>query len=285
MIEKTTLAKLLLFIPDNLFNKLLFWIKLGYWGNFKTPKSYSEKINHVKLYSKNKLRKLVADRINVRNYVKEKTPDCKLIDILWAGELFTEAIYKSLPQKFVIKANHGSGMVLIVDKKTNNFSNIYTETEKWKKIDYGRITRQFVYNDLPRTIIVEEFINFNSKVLPDYKFLCIKGKVQFIQVDLDRFDGHARNIYDEYFNKIDITLEYSSGREIEKPILFEKGKLIAERLASDFDFIRVDLYIMDNIIYFGELTNTPGNGFERFTPISFDFELGKKINFEKEFND
>lgn len=44
----------------------------------------------------------------------------------------------------------------------------------------------------------------------------------------------------------------------------------------------MDLYILDDVIYFGEMTNTPGNGFESFYPRSFDFELGKKITFSKE---
>lgn len=285
MINKIFIAKIFSFIPDYIFNKLLFRYKIGYWPNFKAPKSYSEKINYIKLYSNNKLRKVVADRIRVREYVKEKAPNCELINILWEGSIFTEDTYNNLPKKFVIKANHGSGMVMIIDKNINSFNDIFKQTIKWQNTDYGKITRQFVYNNVPKTIIVEEFINFNSKVLPDYKFLCVKGKVEFIQVDLDRFDGHARNIYDENFVKMNVNLEYKEGRDISKPILFQEAKEIAENLASDFDFIRIDLYIMDDIIYFGEITNTPGNGFEKFTPINFDLELGNKIIFNKEFEE
>jgi len=280
---KLEIMKNLSIIPDSVFNKIFFYYKNKYWPNFKNPKSFNEKINHIKLYSNNSLRKLVADRIKVREYVKEKAPECDLINILWSGETFTQKDYDNLPQRFVIKANHGSGMVLVINKEKDDFDTIYQETEKWKKLDYGKITRQFVYEDLPKTIIVEEFINFDSKVVPDYKFMCINGKIEFIQVDLDRFEDHSRNLYDGNFNRISGMLEYKQGEDLEKPKLFEEAKIIAKKLSEDFDFLRVDLYILGDIIYFGELTNTSGNGYDRFYPKELDYKYGFKIKFEKEF--
>jgi hypothetical protein len=285
MTLKMFIAKLLLFVPDRIFNKFLFRYKIGFWPNFTQPEYYSEKINYVKLYSNNKLRKMVADRIKVREYVKKKAPECELINILWTGEELDKDTFYKLPQKFVVKANHGSGMVLIVDKSKITYEKVYNITKKWKKIDYGKITRQFVYNGLPKILIVEEFINIDSNVLPDFKFLCINGEIEFIQVDLDRFTSHKRNLYDKDFNLLNVTLEYDQEYSIKKPLMFDKAKEIAKKLSEDFDFIRVDLYITDEKVYFGELTNTPGNGFEKFTPLEFDLQLGKKIKFEKEFNE
>lgn len=280
---KLKIMEILSFLPDEIMNKVLFYYKSKYWPNFKNPKSFNEKINHIKLYSNNTLRKLVADRLKVRDYVREKAPECHLINILWSGETFTKNDYESLPQEFVIKANHGSGMVMVIDKSKDSYDAIFIETEKWKKLDYGKITRQFVYKDLPKTIIVEEFINFDSKVVPDYKFMCINGKVEFIQVDLDRFEDHSRNLYDENFERINGILEYKQGEDISKPKLFEEAKKIALKLSEEFDFLRVDLYILDDVIYFGELTNTSGNGYDRFYPKELDFKFGSKISFKKEF--
>lgn len=280
MINKLTIAKLLLFIPDKIFNKILFRLRLGYWPNFEKPSSLNEFINHIKLYSKNPLRKLVADRIKVRSFVKEKAPECELINILWSGETFTKEIYNNLPVRFVIKANHGSGMVIVVNKMNINFEEIFYETEKWKKIDYGIITRQFVYNDLPKTIIVEEFINFNSKVAPDYKFMCVNGNIEFIQIDIDRFNDHTKLFYNENFEPIILN---EKNVNFFKPKLFNEAKNIVNQLSQDFDFIRVDLYILQNTIYFGELTNTPGNGFSKEIPTNLDLKIGEKLFFRKEF--
>jgi hypothetical protein len=277
--------KFLNFLPDRIFNKLFFLYKNKYWPNFKKPQSFNEKINYLKLHSKNPLRALVADRLKVRDYILKKAPECELIPILWKGDIFTQEVYESLPQKFVLKANHGSGMVKIVDKTVDDYEVLYMLSEQWKKIDYGKITRQSFYDNIEKIIIVEEFITFKGDVPPDFKFMSFNGKIEFIQIDIDRFSKHTRDIYDSNFNKLNFTLEYpNSNKTINKPKLFEKSKKIVTQLADDFDFIRVDLYILDDKIYFGELTNTPGNGYDRFIPKDMDFKFGKKIIFKKEFD-
>jgi len=283
MVTKLQIMKGLFFIPDHIYNTIFFIYKNRYWPNFKNPRSFNEKINHIKLYSRYSLRTIAADRIRVREYVQNKAPECQLIPLLWYGSSFTKEVYDELPSKFVIKANHASGMVLIVDKSVHQYQYIKELTDKWLRIDYGKITKQWVYNDVDKILVVEEFINFESQVLPDFKFICINGKVEIIQVDLDRFGEHRRNLYDESFNRIDCVLEYPNGNDILKPILIDKALSIAKKLSEDFDIIRVDLYITKDKIYFGELTNTPGNGYDRFYPKTCDFNLGAKLKFEKEF--
>jgi len=283
MSKKLKIMKVLSFVPDEYFNKIFFFYKNGYWPNFKEPKSFNEKINHIKLFSKNPLRKLAADRIKVRDYVAEKSPDCKLINLLWVGKEFTQEIYNELPQRFVIKANHGSGMVRVVNKDKIGFEQIKEETQKWIAVDYGKVTRQPAYNDLDKVLVVEEFLDIGLDIVPDYKFMCIDGKVEMIQVDLDRFIGHKRNIYDKNFERLDVKFEFEQGDDVEKPKLFDKAIKISEELSTEYDMLRVDLYISDDEIYFGELTNTPDNGYGKFQPQSFDFELGEKWNFQKEF--
>ena len=280
---KLIILRLLLVIPDSLFNRILFFIKLKYIPHFKNPRSFNEKINHIKLYSNYYLREIVADRLKVRDYVVNKKTECQLIDLLWIGKDFTKDVYDSLPRKFVIKANHGSGMVKIVDKEQITFEKLSSEIENWLKFDYGKLTRQWVYQNLEKKFIVEKFIEYKDGDLPDYKFFCFNGKVELIQVDLDRFHGHKRNLYDRDFNLLNVRLLYENGERIKQPALLFKAIEISEKLSEEFDFIRVDLYILDDKVYFGEMTNTPENGMGRFIPKEFDFKLGEKLVFDKEF--
>jgi len=285
MSKKLLIMNVLSFIPDSIFNKFFFLYKNKYWPNLKNPKSFNEKINYIKLYSKYPLRTLAADRIKVRDYIQKRAPECKLISVLWNGWEFTNDIYENMPQKFVIKANHGSGMVLIVNKDNTTFHAVKNKVQKWLSIDYGKVSRQSFYSNVDKVLIVEEFLDIGLETIPDYKFMCLNGKIKLVQVDLDRFMGHKRNIYDENFERIDIRYEFPQGEDIEKPKLYNEAVKIAEKLSVDFDLIRVDLYITDEEIYFGELTNTPDNGFGRFYPKEFDFELGKKLIFVREFDD
>ena len=53
---------------------------------------------------------------------------------------------------------------------------------------------------------------------------------------------------------------------------------LAERLSVGFPFLRVDLYSINNKIYFGELTFYPASGFGNFKPESADFKIGRFLN-------
>ncbi|WP_140069261.1 ATP-grasp fold amidoligase family protein, partial [Vibrio parahaemolyticus] len=223
------------------------------------------------------LRKLAADRIAVRDYVKSKSKNCNLIKMLWSGSELKNSDWESLPDKFVIKANHGSKMVKIVDKSKDSFKSIYDLTQEWLVRDYYKRGREWVYKDTPRTLIVEELLQFSDKVPPDFKFFCLNGKVSFVQVDLDRFNGHCRNIYSNRFDLLDVEYHFPRGYSIKKPSNFEDAVKISEELSSDFDFVRVDLYLLDDGIFFGELTNFPGNCLESFDDYSFDLEVGSKL--------
>ncbi len=277
---KIFIAKLLAFVPDKLFSIVKYSLYHKKIPNLK-GNGFSERLLSKKcglLDSKEKqLRETVTDRLLVRDFVGKAGSGVDLIPLLWSGKTFTKQVWDGLPERFVIKARHGSQMVRIVDKNKCEFSEIYSATEKWKKTDYYLLGREWVYKNTPRELVVEKFISFNSDVPPDYKFFCLNGRVELVQIDLDRFKGHKRNLYSRDFEQLDVTLIYPPGEPIEKPRLFEQAIEIAEKLSKEFDFIRVDLYILDDQIYFGELTNFPENGLGAFEPKSYDQALGAKM--------
>ncbi|WP_435235710.1 ATP-grasp fold amidoligase family protein [Psychromonas sp. PT13] len=262
---------------DNIFSILVYVFRQKKIPRLLTPKTLTDKILYLKLRPKHiqsKLRKLVSDRIKVRDYVSNHSSECELIPLLWTGKSLGIAEWDALPNKFVIKANHGSKMVMIVDKEINDFHELSKITQSWLKLDYYKKGKEWVYKDLDKVLVVEEFIDFNGDAPPDYKFFCLNGKVRFIQVDLDRYSGHSRNLYSKEFELLDVKYHFDKGYDIESPILLDRAIKIAEELSSELDFVRVDLYILDNTIYFGELTNFPGNCLESFTPNQFDLDMG-----------
>lgn len=270
--------KLSLILSDYQLAILMFIFKHRYFPNFKNPRSLSEKINYIKLYNRNPLRKTVVDRLKVRDYVIKKAPELSLPNILWHGHHFDEKTWISLPDKFAIKANHGSKMTKIVNKKQDYWYDVKSITEQWLLKDYSKLGREWIYADLEKYLIVEELLTFKNEVPPDFKFFVFQGKVELIQVDLDRFKKHRRNLFTPAFEKMNALLAYPDSEvSVPKPKLLDKAIGFSEAIGKDFDFIRVDLYLLKEKIVFGELTNTPENGFAKFTPRSLDFELGEKL--------
>ena len=268
------------FLSDAQYASFRYWLELEELPDLKNPQAFTEKIQYIKLYERTELRKLVADRIRVREFVSERTGDNHLIPLIGNYEELTRNVWDSLPDQFVLKANHGCGMLEIVkDKQITNYRRIYRETEKWKQTDYSKIGREWVYKNLPRTIVAEDLLLDTTGSIPeDYKFFCFHGQVKIIQIDFNRFGDQRRNLYDKEFNLLDATLLYPNyDRPVEKPDNLEQAIEIAETLSAAFNFIRVDLYLMENNIYFGELTNYPGNGFVQFSPKSFDYKIGSLL--------
>lgn len=287
---KTIIAKLFWgflqhVVSDKTYAKIRYWLVMDDFGNFEQPERFTEKIQYIKLYEQTPLRKLAANRIEVRDYVQKKVSDDILIPLFGVYDRFTHQDWEKLPDQFVLKANHGCGMIEIISNKSQHkFENIQRSVMQWQKKDYYKVGREWAYKDLPRQVLAEQLLlKPNGEIPEDWKFFCFNGEVKIVQVDFDRYNNiHARNLYDRNFRKLDVELLYPiNDFEIEKPDLFDSAITIAEKLSKDFTFIRVDLYLMYTKIFFGELTNYPGNGFIPFQPEEKEYEIGKLLQLRK----
>ena len=269
------------FLSDRFYAKYRYRLAFERPLNLKNPEYLTEKIQYLKLHERTPLRQIAANRISVRDYVAEKIGEDHLIPLLGNFDELTESAWESLPDSFVLKANHGCKMVEIVeDKSACSFQEIQRKAKEWQNTNYYKFGREWVYKDVPRTIVAEELLQNRDGSIPiDHKFFCFHGKVELIQIDFDRFQNHTRNFYDRDFNLQPITLIHEqNSAPVEKHPRFDEAVELAEALAADFNFIRVDLFLMENNVYFGELTNFPNNGFTPFSPDNVDLELGKKLD-------
>lgn len=248
--------------------------------NLKNPQRFTEKIQWIKLYERTELRRKVADRLRVRGYVSKKIGEDHLVPLIDSFEELTPEIWTSLPEQFVLKANHGCGMIQIIRNKTEaKYDEVKKESEIWRQTEYFNVGREWVYKNLPRTMLAEKLLtDENGNIPSDYKFFCFHGRVEIIQVDIDRFGEQKRNLYDRNFQKIDSCLLYPNyPGTISEPEMLNQAIQLAEILSDEFNFLRVDLYLIKNRIFFGELTNYPGNGFIQFNPLKLEYLFGELI--------
>ena len=269
-------------LGEVLFAKLETFFMLGYWPNLKRPKSFNEKICFRKLYVPHPLSNLVCDKWAVRDYVLEKTdrPDI-LTTVYYIGNDPEDIDFKKLPPKFVIKATHGSGWnVFVTDIAKINKNEIIKKCYVWLQSKYslasGNVSEKH-YDKIVPKILIEEFIEDPIFKVPlDYKFFCFHGKAKYIQVDIDRYNNHQRIFYDINWHEIDLRLCYLKGKGINKPSNLSEMVYLAEKIAQEFDFCRVDFYCIKNKrVLFGEITLAPESGLGRFYPREWDYRLGQ----------
>ena len=100
-----------------------------------------------------------------------------------------------------------------------------------------------------------------------------------IQVDYDRFSEHKRNLYNVDWQYINGTSKFPTDKNhiIEKPKVLNEMLSLAKRLSSGIPQLRVDFYVVNDKVYFGELTLYHGSGFEKYNPKQLGKTLGDYI--------
>ena len=274
------------FLPDSIMISLQYRILLGRWPDLKNPKRFSEWIQWYKINCRDLKMLQCVDKYEVRDYVENKGCGKYLNDLYQICDNAEEIDFEKIPQKFVIKTTSGGGgdnVLIIKDKSTLNIQKTIEIVNSWLYKNYSDTSREWAYSEAaahPR-IIVEEYLQNNDNSLDDYKFFCFNGKCQYFKVDFNRYSNHQANYYSREFSLLHVTEEGFTpdpNYHLLKSEDLNAMIRVAEKLASDFNFVRVDLYNVNGKIVFGELTFYPGSGYGKFTPDSYDFEFGKYFN-------
>lgn len=269
------------FLPDSIYIRYEYFKLHRRFYSDKKIETFSDRIFSWKLDNKLASFSTFVDKYKVRDFVSDKVGDNylpKLIKTISAPEDFE---LTDMPNKFVMKLNNGCGYNFVVkDKNALNTASIRKMIRKWLDSDFYALSKEKQYKNVKQLIIIEEFIE-SSGILKDYKFYCIDGKIEFIQVISERSNGSQRhNYYSKEWKPLEISRkEYPKGDLEAKPVLLEQAVKVVEVLSSSFSFVRVDLYIQEKI-FFGELTFTPGNGYIKYYPDSFDKLLASKMKLE-----
>lgn len=267
---------------NEFMSKLYFKIVLKEKLDLKNPRTFNEKLQWLKLYyyPQNDLAVRCADKYRVREYIKEKGYEDTLVPLLGAWDNVEDIDWDSLPNKFVLKCNHGCAYNIVCNDKTE-FDRIKAKKQlnTWLKEDFGAFNIEPHYSNIKKhKITCEEFLGDN---LVDYKFFCFNGVPRLIYVSVDMI--HDRQAKMAFFNldgsKINLKRDdYASIEKIELPSFYSEMLEMASDLCKDFPFVRVDFFVTGNKYYFAELTFTPCACMMPFNPKEIDLEWGNLLN-------
>lgn len=255
---------------------------LGYAPDLRRPVSFNEKVIWRKLFDRNPLFPRVADKWAVRDYLRERLgtdiADQHLLPLHARVDKVSDIGPEEWPRPCVVKPTQASGRVLFLSGGDDepDAAAVRQHCRRWlQETAYGAIHHEWAYSRIRPRLVVEHRLDDGSGGLPaDYKFFVFHGRVQMVHVDVDRFQGHRRAVFDQEWNPLPFTYAFPGGGPLEKPDGFERMQALAEAAAAPFDFMRVDLFNLAGRIYFGELTCYPESGRGRIAPVSWDRWLG-----------
>ena len=277
-------------ITEKFYLSIRFLMTFKRLINWEHPCTLNEKLQVYKLLIEGQSKySIAADKLAVREWVSKR-----------ASVLFPHVIFKTtnpkdfqfegITQPIVIKANHGSGWYDIIrePKKIVDWNARREEYTRWLKKDFYHESIEPQYKNIKPTLFGEEMmIPSDGEDIIDYKFHCINGELAFIHVASDRTGETKRNFFDAEWNELDMYWgpvnrsrqpARRRSKTLKKPNTLKQMIEVANTLAKEFPYVRVDLYTLNDNIYFGELTFQPGAGLESFVPEKYDAHYGAMLN-------
>lgn len=281
--EKFFVNGILKFFPDKQFNMFEYFIYRKRLPNLKNPKTFSEKVIWIKLYGNLERFTKHADKYEVREFVKKTIGEEYLIPMLGIYSSYDEIDFDKLPKKFILKATNASGYNFVCkDKSKINKKELKEQMDQWMKRSFYFDHREPQYKNMTPRVICEELLDEKNEVLMDYKFFCYNGVPKFVEVFTDAYKDPREDLFDLNWKNLKVKLHFPNAeKEIEKPKQLLEMVELAKKLSKIVPFVRVDLYVFKNKIYFGELTFTPGNGMYIDNPPEADIMVGKPIDLPK----
>ena len=253
--------------------------------NIDNPKTIQDKINWLKVNDLSPLKTKCADKIKVHEYCKEKLGKDICIPIIKIYNSADEIKWDELPDKFVMKCNHGSGMNIIVkDKSKINKLECISKLNTWMKRDFAfQNGYEMHYHNIEHKIFIEKYLFDSNQIssLYDYKFWCFNGKPNFFTINDGNGHGKWMNFYDLDGNLLPykrVDFLGTPTTEINIPIGLKTMIEYSKKLSEDFKFVRVDFYEVNGEVYLGEMTFTPGSGFFRYKNSSDDLKIGELLD-------
>lgn len=278
-------------LPDKTYLQLLYRFKMGHRLDLNHPKTFTEKIQWLKLYNRRPEYTLMVDKYAVKKYVADIIGEKYIIPTLGVWDKPEDIDWDALPNEFVLKTTHGGGsggVVICKDKKTFDRNKAILTLRDSMNSDIYRSLREWPYKDVKKRVLAEKYmvpkdmVNNPIYELSDYKFFCFNGEPKYCQVIRDRHNKESIDFYDMNWRHqefVGLNPVASNGiNPVPQPLLLDDMICICHKLSKNMKFVRIDMYVIDNRIYFGEITFYPASGMGLFNPDKWNEELGNLIS-------
>ncbi len=267
---------------DKEYLSWLYRARMGRLPDLNHPKSFNEKLQWLKLNDRKPEYTEMVDKYLAKKYVEKRIGEKYIIPTLGVWDEFDQIEFEKLPDQFVLKTTHDSGGVVICKDKANfDKAAAKRKLEKSLKRNYYWAEREWPYKNVKPRIIAENYLSFlNGSDLVEYKVFCFNGKPALFLIC--KGEGHTdertNDFYDLEFNHIPVTVTCPNAKEkCQKPDEYEELLELSRKLAKNTYQLRVDLYVINHKIYFGELTFFHDSGCCKFNPPEWDKRFGDML--------
>ena len=286
-IAKQTPYSNIFFKRDNIYkNKLkkIWSLKNKKPLNLDRPKTFDEKIQWLKIYDSTPIKTLLSDKYLMRDWISEKIGEEYLVPLLGTYNEFKDIDFEKLPNKFVIKCNHGNGYYINVKEKSQlNLTEAKIKVDKWMNENYAfHSTLDLEYRDIKHKIIIEKYID-NNVDLKNYEIYCFNGIPKLVMAESQKYQYPLLNLNNLNSNYLSFKVKtgYKIFSSLKKDKYIVKMVDLASILSVGFTFVKVDFYKINDKIYFNKMAFTTSSTIEDIIPKSLYRTLSALIKLPK----
>ncbi|MBQ7219545.1 MAG: hypothetical protein IJS28_01040 [Synergistaceae bacterium] len=265
-------------VPDDEYLKRMYKFRMGRELDLDNPRTFTEKLQWLKLYDRRPEYTLMADKYAVKKLIADKIGSEYVIPLLGVWDKFDDINFDSLPRSFVLKCTHDSGSVIVVPDKTSfNRAHVRRLLTRGLNHDFFRLFREWVYKDIKPRIIAEEYL---PDISAEYKFFCFSGEPKIVLVCKGKAHaaGRTNDFYDIGFTHIPLTGSYPNSPEHDsKPSEYDEMLSLARKLSAGIPQVRIDTFLAGGKVYIGEMTFYHEAGLCHFKPEIYDEQFGAFI--------
>lgn len=238
------------------------------WPNFKKPQTFNEKVLRRIAHDKNPIFSELADKYAVREFIQESIGPDVLIPLVFDTKNPQDLLKIEDWSGKVMKPNHAAGLIKIFDKNisTEEKKKHIKDMHKWLEVDYSKQSDEWHYSLIEPRILVEKKITPHNEIPRDYKFHCFRQKDGSINYVLQLVDGRfGKESRAYYLNSLDNCAYHHGGgnhhlSDVETANINKIFDFNNKIMGENFTYLRIDWYLIEGAIYFGEITCTPGAG-------------------------
>ncbi len=275
-------------------NSIRYYLTFGRFPNYLNPTTMSEKMQWRKIFDRNPAWPIFCDKLGARKYATDRAPELRFAKTYWSGDKPDEMPLDAIAPPYVIKPNHRSRAIMFVRRPEDiDRPRIVQTCRKWLGGGApGRKAGEWGYSQVDRKILIEEFLSDGAKITPppDYKFFVYGGRVRYIYFSRGRYSdgGRALGLYSPTWEKMPLD-KWRRGElvrldgTVPEPKNLRAMIEVAEKVGAEVDHVRVDLYNLDGVVYFGELTAYANSGIYMWVAQDAEFRGRPPRDLDDEF--
>ena len=271
-------------VPEKLYLEWQYKMSMGRNLNLKNPTLFTEKLQWLKLYDHNPLYTKLVDKYEVKQYIKERIGEQAVIPLYGVWDNFEDIDFGKLPNQFILKCTHDSGGFYICkDKNLFDYEAAKKKITEHLRHDQFLCSHEWAYKNVKPRIIAEKYIpSLGKSNSVEYKLTCCDGEVKCITVCTgiphDAYELRHNDNFNKDWSRQNWYAFYTpTGKEISKPKEMDLMVEYSEKLSKGIPQVRIDWYIIDGNVFFGEFTFYTWGGLIQFSPESQDKVMGEWI--------